>query len=232
MMSGEEARHRGERRNRMGSYPRPYERKRSLRERIAILLGIIFVFILCVPVLVHAEDKTKPEESEIQDGAAPMLNTDRQELLNQIMKDRLYRNWKRWPGKGPLYPGTQPDGAFLTTYVNTTAMKSIKKKRGMQYGSIIVNENYGEDRKLIAITAMHKLNGFDPEGGDWYWVQYTPDTETEVWGKIDTCIRCHHRNRENDYIFSGEVVRGSLRKTSHEPRGNLNTDPATKRTGR
>ncbi|RJQ18655.1 MAG: hypothetical protein C4560_07065 [Nitrospiraceae bacterium] len=119
---------------------------------------------------------------------------------------KSYREWAEWPGKGKMYKGREPHGAFLTTYVNETALDSIKKAKGMAEHSIIVKENYDPGKKLTAVTVMYKVKAYNPEGGDWFWVKYDPDFNVLGEGKIKACLDCHGTVKDNDYIFTGKVT--------------------------
>jgi hypothetical protein len=122
-----------------------------------------------------------------------------------------YTQWDTWPGKGKLYPGKQPHGALLTTYLNRIALQSLDRQQPMADGAIIVKENYGPDRRLADITVMYKVQGEDPSAGDWLWIQAGPNGRAQVAGRVKACIGCHQAQRENDYVWTGEVVRGKYR---------------------
>jgi hypothetical protein len=121
-----------------------------------------------------------------------------------LLKQRDYsKKWRMWPGKTSLYPGKEPHGALLTTYVNITAFMAIAGKKGMlPNGSMIVTENYSADKKLSDITVMYKVPAYNPEAGDWFWAKYAPDGKIQAEGKADTCIKCHSQNKDNDYIMT------------------------------
>ncbi len=139
---------------------------------------------------------------------AGMPGADADKLYSYLTKEKPYTSWKLWPGKGKLYKGTEPHGALLTTYVNDVAMKSIKAKKGLQDGAIIVKENYMPDKKLAAVTVMYKIKGYNPEAGDIFWMKYLPDGKIEASGKsgmVDMCIGCHTKVKGNDYLFTGKV---------------------------
>ena len=133
------------------------------------------------------------------------------------MQSADYRaKWRYWPGKGAMYKGTKPHGAFLTTYVNDVAYDAIVHKRGsLPYGSIVVKENYMPDKRLGAITVMKKVRGFNPGAGDWYWVKFAPDGQPMVMekggmkmtlaGKVPGCIACHGARSANDYIYTSPL---------------------------
>ncbi|RJQ48348.1 MAG: hypothetical protein C4538_03980 [Nitrospiraceae bacterium] len=117
-----------------------------------------------------------------------------------------YREWAKWPGKGELYKGTEPHGALLTTYVNETALGSITKGKGMEDGSIIVKENYDTNKKLTAVTVMYKVKDYNPSGNDWFWAKYDDKFNILDEGKVNACIGCHGKVKDNDYIYTGKVT--------------------------
>lgn len=149
-----------------------------------LALFLVFEFLGCVGT-------TAPKP----DGAA---------LYNYI-QENPYKNWKAWPGKDALYPGKEPHGFLLATYVTDDAFSSIKDKKSIPYGSIIVKENYNPDRELVAVTVMYKVKGYDSEHGDWFWLKYSPDGVIDDAGKVKECIDCHGQKKDNDYIFTDDI---------------------------
>lgn len=127
-------------------------------------------------------------------------------LWDHMKKMDYTKKWKMWPGKTAFYKGTEPHGAFLTTYVNGPALKAIKDKKGMlPVRAIVAKENYSPDKKLMAITVMYKVKDYNPAGGNWFWTKYSPDGKIEAEGKVEMCINCHSKKKDNDYIFSGPL---------------------------
>jgi hypothetical protein len=131
-----------------------------------------------------------------------------EQLYDYITKKAPYTRWQLWPGTTKLYKGTEPHGALLTTYVNDVALKSIRNKQKMADGSIIVKENYTPDKKLAALTVMYKMNKYNPDAGDWFWLKSSPEGKIEASGKVDGCIACHGKRAQNDYIFTGSQGKG------------------------
>ncbi len=127
------------------------------------------------------------------------------DVRHHIISQSPYKNWQTWPGKGKMYKGTKPHGAFLTTYVNDIAIESIKGKKGLANNSIIVKENYSPDKKLVAVTVMYKVKGYNPDGGDWFWAKYGADLSIMAEGKVNGCLGCHSAAKANDYVFTGKV---------------------------
>ena len=119
-----------------------------------------------------------------------------------------YRSWVKWPGKGELYPGTEPHGMLLTTYVNDLANDALTNgAMTMPAGAIIVKENYMSDSTLAAITAMHKVSGFDPAHNDWYWAKWDPNGVAEGAGRVEMCAGCHGANATADYLMTARPPR-------------------------
>jgi len=157
------------------------------------------VFILGFGLAANAIHETVPSETQIV-----LPGPDAEKLNEYIIRNDPYRAWGMWPGKEKLYKGTEPHGALLTTFVNNTAFYSIKKKKGLADGSIIAKENYTADKIFVALTVMYKIKGYNPEGGDWFWVKYSPDGKVEASGKVKVCIDCHVKQKDNDYLFTGK----------------------------
>jgi hypothetical protein len=90
--------------------------------------------------------------------------------------------------------------------VNDTALESIRKAGGMADNSIVIKENYNADKQLTSVTAMQKAKGYNPEGGDWFWVRFGPDSKVTDEGKVMMCLGCHAVAKDNDYIYTGKVT--------------------------
>jgi hypothetical protein len=164
---------------------------------IILLVSIVFLFPNFVPAQTKTEGQMKKPVMVEASGAA---------LWDHIKKKDYTKGWKMWPGKTALYKGTEPHGTLLTTYVNGRAYKAIEAKKGMlPYGSIIVKENYSPDKKLMALTVMYKVKGYNPQAGDWFWAKYTSDGKIEAEGKVEACINCHGKKKDNDYVFTAPL---------------------------
>jgi hypothetical protein len=158
------------------------------------------VFILGFGLAADAIHETATAETQLV-----LPGPDAKKLNDYITRDDPYRDWGMWPGKGKLYKGTEPHGALLTTFINKAASYSINKKEGLADGSIIVKENYTADKQFIALTVMYKIAGYNPGGGDWFWVKYSSAGKVEASGKVQVCIDCHSKQKDNDYLFTGKV---------------------------
>lgn len=170
---------------------------------VSIILGICFVFFRYESV----HGFPKGGGSRAVDATPSLLTQPTGALLWQYLETNDYtKKFKMWPGKSSFYQGKEPHGALLTTYVNIPALMSIAGKKGsLSEGSMIVKENYSSEKQLKSITVMYKVYGYNPEAGDWFWAQYAPGGKVEAEGKVDTCIKCHAENKNNDYIFTAPL---------------------------
>jgi hypothetical protein len=128
---------------------------------------------------------------------------DAEKFFLYFTKDTPYTSWELWPGEGKVHPGKGPHGSFLTTYLNPVAYRSITQKKGMAFGSLIVVENYDADKKLVSLTVKIKIKDYNPQAGDWYWFDYAPDGKVLAVGKVERCLECHGKMKENDFIMTG-----------------------------
>ena len=108
-------------------------------------------------------------------------------------------DWQLFPGSTENYPGTDPHGMLLTTYVNTAAFEAIEAGDTTPSGSILVKENYTQDGTLDATTVMYKVSGYNPEHDDWYWLKKLADGSVAAEGMVMGCQECHQD--VSDYIW-------------------------------
>jgi hypothetical protein len=140
--------------------------KRTLILLLAAALILTFAG-LSLAISVSNDNESSGGEGGLTNGA---------NMWKYITKEKPYTKWKLWPGTEKMYEGTQPHGAFLTTYVTKGARKVIEKKKGkFSQSAIIVKENYMPDKTLAAVTVMYKAIGYNPEAGDWFCAKFKPD---------------------------------------------------------
>ena len=115
-----------------------------------------------------------------------------------------YQGWGYWPGHKGMYPGQSPHGKYLELYANSIALEAARKgKTEMPPGSILMKANYAKDKEtLVALTPMYKVEGYNPEAGNWYWAKYKPNGKAVASGKVQSCINCHRSQKSNDWIFT------------------------------
>ena len=122
-------------------------------------------------------------------------------LWKRISEDYSYSDYAFWPGHEGVRAGQAPHGSFHRIYVNRTLLESLPVSSAVApYGSIIVKDNLNASRELAGVTVMAKVEGYNPDVGDWFWAKYGPDGAVQAEGKPMGCIKCHEGLKENDYV--------------------------------
>lgn len=134
-------------------------------------------------------------------------------VWSHLEEENYAESWDFWPGRSPLYEGTEPHGALLSTYLNDVASDGLAAVRGpaggeLPYGSIVVKENYMPDSTLAAVTVMYKTEGYDAEHGDWWWMKRLADGTIEASGRVPGCIQCHSQAASHDYLVTAAQEAG------------------------
>jgi len=184
-----------------------------MSKKIAIALVCLLVAMPAAVVLLNAGSTPAGAQASGSRGSQGRASGSRASGARMTYTDRLwswlsrsvYRNWAPAPGQdGGFYKGTSPHGAQLKLYLNRTAAGDPKT---LPPGSVIVKENYTEDKKLDSITLMHRSKGFNPDADDWYWVKYNPDGtvakkgDATLAGAVKGCIGCHSGADGEDFAF-------------------------------
>ena len=114
-----------------------------------------------------------------------------------------YSNWGQavdWSGVKASLDGTH--GNFVQIWLNLEALPSFEDSTSanLPYGSISVKEGYSssDGTSINTITVMKKIEGFDPDHGDWFWASFDPNGDVNKAGSISSCYNCHASG--TDYI--------------------------------
>lgn len=152
-----------------------------MTKRIVVMaLAALLAVALCTPALAGGKADAKG-------------------LWTLITKKSPYTKWAFFPDHKGMQPGRAPHGPLHKVYVNKAGLKA--KKAPYPYGAIVVKENFNKARKLVAITVMYKVKGYNPSAGDWFWVMYKPDGMVGKAGKPKGCVRCHGAVAKKDWVF-------------------------------
>ena len=130
--------------------------------------------------------------------SSPGSEQDQQEAGGLWAAISGYASWEQFRGHEGVQPGKSPHGKFVQTFVNPAAGNSAAPG----FGSIIVKENYKPDSTLAATTVMYKVEGYNPEHNDWFWLKRLADGTIEVEGRGQMCQSCHGARADNDYIMT------------------------------
>ena len=110
---------------------------------------------------------------------------------------------------GPAHAGAQ---GFREVYINDLGKGVSDGNSDLPYpqGTIIVKESYGKASdggkgQLTGITVMVKQDEeYDPENGNWEYLNVSPNMKVTAQGKIGMCINCHAA-AEDDYVFTDNI---------------------------
>lgn len=168
-----------------------------------IYLFIVFTTLsIAIVISCREESNQKDVEPLTKDIITP------ERLWERITEETNYEKYKNWPNHKGLRRGQAPHGAFHEIFINDILYNSLPNKDKIApYGSIIVKNNYSQEKEFGAVTIMAKIKDYDPEHNDWYWMKYSEDGKVLAKGKegqegiIEPCINCHRGKVENDYII-------------------------------
>jgi len=101
--------------------------------------------------------------------------------------------------------------AYIDIYVNDLAKDSYtNKKAKFKVGSLIIKPLYPKQTRenITRLVIMMKMDKhYNDDFNNWWYGVYDK-TGTQMWhqGKILSCINCHIRAKETDYLFSHSVM--------------------------
>ena len=134
---------------------------------------------------------------------AEMPEPDAEALWKYITETDPYTKWGQWPDFAGVVKSNSPHGPFVRVFVNKIGLGMTKPPAPQ--GMIEVKEGLDKDNKIRNITVQYKVgNGYNPDGGDWFWAKYSPEGKADAAGKVGGCIRCHKGGGDNDYITAHE----------------------------
>ncbi len=111
-----------------------------------------------------------------------------------------YKDWEKFPGLAEdsdgYVKGGPTHGKFIRVFVN-------KKDSLTSHGSIIVKEVYQKKGELYRLAVMEKKRGYNPDGGDWFWlyIQVAGGRKVLASGRASLCSDCHSSAGGGDYIY-------------------------------
>ena len=104
-----------------------------------------------------------------------------------------YESWSQtdpWTGIQTSSDGTH--GSHVQIWVNDIAAGS--EDTDAAYGSLIVKRGYDGETDADArdfVTAMWKVEGYDTDNGEWFWLNAGDDGSIAVAGGSSSCYGCH-----------------------------------------
>jgi hypothetical protein len=152
------------------------------------------VFLFCGVQLVHAIGRKALTPSQSPEAWALGL-------VEEITVANPYKEWKTLPGLSRFVTGSRPHGPLVAVFLNDKAFGSLEAGKPFGEGAILVVESYDNDKKHTAFDVMYKAQGYNPQGGDWYWLSCGPDGRVKTAGTIASCIGCHRAASDSEYIL-------------------------------
>lgn len=156
----------------------------------------LFMTALFSSILIGCGEK-ETDTAEVS-GADPMAEA----LWSEIQG---FDTWSQYPGWEGVVASESVHGDFVSIWLNDSAMTAVQAGETVPDGGVLVKQTFvdAEGSELKDITVMKKVEGFDPDGSDWYWGQYLEDGSVENAGNPAMCTGCHASG--DDYIrFTGE----------------------------
>lgn len=155
--------------------------------------------ILLILLVMFSCERTLPEP-DVSPLTLSEISGER--LWIRITEEADYRSYGQWPGHDGIRPGQAPHGVWHSVFVNRTLRESLPLSSGKApVGTIIVKENFTPSKELAAYTVMAKVEGFNPEQGDWFWAKYSAEGEIQAEGTPKGCLTCHSGREDNDYMI-------------------------------
>ncbi|MGI9456109.1 MAG: cytochrome P460 family protein, partial [Aeoliella sp.] len=94
----------------------------------------------------------------------------------------------------------------INIYMNDSAADTFAAiSKSYPTGSVVVKEKLGSTVDDLGTAGgvggmVKRKAGYDPENGDWEYFYFdTPDNIES--GRIESCVQCHQRAQETDYVF-------------------------------
>ncbi len=151
-----------------------------------LLLAVLVAF----PVLAASGDQVPPPEGKA--------------LWEHISQVDPYQKWEHLPGyEDGITRAKSPHSRFVELFVNRIGLEAYKAGQPLPNGTIMVKVNYGTDKeKIVSVTPMYKVDGYNPEAGDWFWCIYTPGGKVHQEGKVFGCLNCHKKAKSTNFVYS------------------------------
>ena len=161
---------------------------------------------------------------------ATLPDADGAALVAYLLETNPYTEWSYVVGDVDLgfLPSASPHGPVVRVFLNDIAAAWLAEhatddqEMGMEevafpYGSILVKEGYQNEGAspddpgdVTGVVAMYKVEGFNAEAGDWFWLAFPPDgSEVYAEGAVSMCIDCHSSEGQFDYTllgFDGDLI--------------------------
>lgn len=186
-----------------------------------------------------AQDSSVQESSQSEETSS-MSATDARfakKFWNYLLTNN-YKHWSPPPGKSsdffqsesksfPSSTSMEAHSRWSKIYMNRVGTRQLQN---LATGTVMILENYRADKSLMSISVMYRSPGFNPEAGNWFWIQYAPDgtvlhthqgvptkpvaiaktftasrKTVPLVGRAASCIQCH-QSAKSDLAFFNDAL--------------------------
>lgn len=181
-----------------------------MHRRVSVsFLGLIALVLLLAACGSSESATATPEpESELPEAEGAVL-------VEYVLNTEPYEKWGTWPADewndfDVFLKSGEPHGSVVRIFVNNVALDAAAASDfdgTLPPGSMVLKENYmGTDPddpgQLAALTIMYKVEGFNAEANDWFWVKAAGDgSAIDAEGAVGGCIGCHSQPNNRDYLL-------------------------------
>jgi hypothetical protein len=111
-----------------------------------------------------------------------------------------YRGWTRIAAALPPRD-SDPHLGTKNVFVSKPARDGV-----FPVGAIVVKEGFRPGKDFVGLIAtMRKIEGADPEHGDWVWVEWARDAPNAAFSELardSVCWSCHVSAVDKDWVFT------------------------------
>ena len=149
--------------------------------------------------------------AKVSDSANATMSDEDAQIAAEIWNDiqGFEDNWTEpdlWQGIQPSIDGTH--GAYVQIWADAAALEAINNGTEVPDGGTIVKCGFENEsgspvgESGHALTAMRKIDGYDPDNQNWFWVRFDGQTgEVDRFaGAVPMCSGCHAADPNGDYI--------------------------------
>ena len=143
-------------------------------------------------------------------------------IAEYILTTSPYTEWGSWPTDdmntddfSGLLASQAVHGTTIRIFVNDRALNAIGRDTfpgTLPPGSIIVKEGYAgtpdAPGDLTGLSVMVKVDGFNSEANDWFWLKLGADGSVGAEGAVEGCINCHGQDGNSDYMLRYHLPEG------------------------
>lgn len=105
----------------------------------------------------------------------------------------------KWQGVQPSND-LSPHGPYAEIHGNSIAAANFGATH--DDGAVLTKDIFEDADGTMArnVFAMQKIDGYDPDNGDWFWVRYDLDGSAVAAGAVGGCYGCHEDGTDHSFV--------------------------------